>query len=75
MVDATKMNEIMIVDPSEYASSSSAKTLAANFVTKYEKIAVKYKTITTSGGSATVYKVPSKDIMIFKGNGTLVYKD
>lgn len=47
-----------------------------NFITKYSKIAVKYKTIKSEENTdITVSKVPGKDIIVFKGNGTLIYTD
>jgi hypothetical protein len=46
------------------------------FITKYSKLAVKYTTIKSKeGNTLTVSKVPGKDIVVFKGIGTLVYTD
>jgi len=75
LISSTQLDQIMLINADEYNGGSAVTTLASSFVTKYEKIAVKYKTINTDGGTATVYKVPGQDIMIFKGNGTLVYGD
>ena len=73
---STDMNKIMILDADEYKWGNTIVTMMDNFITKYSKIAVKYKTIKSEENTdITVSKVPGKDIIVFKGNGTLSYTD
>lgn len=76
LITSTRMDEIMVLDPQEYEGGNKIQTMMDAFITKYEKIAIKYTTVKSEEGNAIVaYKVPSQDIIIFKGEGTLNYTD
>jgi hypothetical protein len=76
IVSSTELDKIMIIEPDEdYKWGNSIVTMMDDFITKYEKVAVKYKSIKTIGWNADVYKVPGQDILIFKWDGTLPYNE
>ncbi len=76
LVSSTDLSDIMVLNASTYDGGNVIKTMMNSFITKYSKIAIKYKTISSAEGySITVSKVPSQDIYVFKGNGTLEYTD
>lgn len=77
LISSTKMNQIMVIEPDmEYKWGNAIVTMMDSFISKYSKVAVKYKTIKSQeGNNIIVSKVPGKDIVVFKGAGTLEYKD
>ncbi|MFA6256223.1 MAG: hypothetical protein WC606_03490 [Candidatus Absconditabacterales bacterium] len=76
LVTSTEMDKIMVIDANTYKGGSAISTMMDTFITKYSKLAVKYTTVESAeGNTITVYKVPSQDIVVFKGDGTLIYTD
>ena len=76
LITSTQLDKIMVINTDTYEWGNTITTMMDNFVTKYSKLAIKYTTVKSEeGNDITAYKVPGQDIVVFKGNGTLVYTD
>gem|GEM_PF-3517121 len=76
LVNSTDLADIMVLDASDYDGGNVITTMMNTFINKYAKLAVKKQTIQSKeGNDITVSKVPGQDIVVFKGNGTIVYTD
>ena len=45
------------------------------FINKYEKLAIKASISVPGNPNVTVYKVPSQNIIVLKGNGTITVSE
>ena len=74
LIRSTDLADIMVLNASTYDGGNSITTMMDKFITKYKKLAIKYTTIKSEEQyDINAYKVPGKNIVVFKGTGTLVY--
>ncbi|MCF7834854.1 DUF11 domain-containing protein [Candidatus Gracilibacteria bacterium] len=78
LIKKTDLESIMDVDAKDYDGGSALNTLVSSFVNKYDKLSTKLNDFgfsnLTQGTITELKKVPSKQIYIIKGNGTLTIK-
>ncbi|HMS91198.1 MAG TPA: hypothetical protein PKC87_03205, partial [Candidatus Absconditabacterales bacterium] len=76
LIDSTDLDEIMVLDASDYDGGDEVAVMMDAFINKYAKLAVKAGVIQSiEGNDITTYKVPGQNIVVFKGAGTLKYTD
>jgi len=72
LINKTDLASIMVLDESDYNGWTKIKSLMTTFISKYEKLAIKYSTLPDW---TIVSKVPWQQIFVFKGNWQTVTRD
>jgi hypothetical protein len=76
LIRSTDLADIMVLDSETYDWGTIISTMMNTFITKYSKLAIQYKTISSEeGNTIKIFKVPGKDIVVFKWTGTLLYTE
>lgn len=74
ILNSTDINDILVVNESEYDGGSALPSLVSSFVTNYSNLGVtvnnaSFANLFEGGNQITIKKVPGKQIYIFDGNG------
>jgi hypothetical protein len=73
IVKKTDLDKIMVLNANTYNGGTKIQTMMNDFVNKYEKLAIKIKTM--NNGEISAAKVPSQNIVVLTGKGTLTISE